>query len=87
MGKIKLRIGQKILFHEVGNKEIREGTVDEISPSGKVLKVKGKWYSEETSLTLDGPREIRVLDELGAERKGPVTIEQEEDVGLTWPRG
>lgn len=79
MGKIKLEVGKRVLYHvNDGGIGIAEGIIEDISPSGELLKIQGRWYSTKTDLTTSGPVSVDILDEAGAARKGPVTIDQKE---------
>ena len=40
----KSMIGKRVLYYPTVLGDIQEGIVEELSPSGKFVKVSGKWY-------------------------------------------
>lgn len=43
-GKIELSVGDRILYEIWGEDELKEGRIEEISPTEKYIKIDGQWY-------------------------------------------
>lgn len=41
-------IGERILFRVFGEDELRDGIIEEFSPSGEYVKIDGRWYYKDS---------------------------------------
>jgi hypothetical protein len=83
---IKLEVGKRVLYCVDGSREILEGVIAKISPSGEVIKIGDRWYCKDGGVDTRGPIAVKILDELGAEPKRQVVIEEPPDNDLTRAR-
>ncbi len=81
--KIELKEGAKILYCVDGKREILEGTISRISPSGQFLNVDGTWYCQKPSLDHRGPLGVEILDELPGETSTQEILKKGQE---SWPR-
>ncbi len=88
MGKIKVELeeGKRVLYYVEGDtREIREGTISKISPSGKYFKIDRTWYCEPSTLGPRGPASAEILDELPGESSTQAMLKKGQD-DKSWPR-
>jgi len=80
MGKIKIGVGKRVLYHvNNGDATIREGIIEQVSPNGELFKIGGQWYSTQTNLGTRAPANADILDQLSGKPSGQVVIEEPDD--------
>ena len=89
---VKLEVGKRVLFHTSVSVTIFEGVIEEISSSGKLFKIGGRWYTTESSLIMNGPIQAEILDEFpGLYERIETLVESpgkpEEENGKSSPKG